>query len=88
MSEPVEIVQPELGARYRVTVSYREPTYEARSGARPNPFRWTYAISAESEEQARASALREFRHTTEMSSVGWSRVVVGVDVDRDDAPAR
>ena len=71
---------PMSSVPYRVTVSYREPDYEARVGPRLNPYRWTYTIVADGEEQARLSALLEFRQMTMLSSVGWHRVVVGVDV--------
>ena len=65
---------------YKVTVRYREPTYEARNTPRRDPFRWTYTLSAEGEDQARRRALHEFREVTRLSSVGWSREVVAVDV--------
>jgi hypothetical protein len=67
---------------YKVTVRYREPTYEARHAPRRDPFRWTYTLSAACEEQARLRALHEFREVTRLSSVGWSREVVAVDVQQ------
>lgn len=63
-----------------VELQYREPGYEARTGPRAQPFRFRYRISANSEAQARWLALEEFRRITELSSVGWIRDVVGVDV--------
>jgi hypothetical protein len=68
------------GTKYRVVVSYREPAYEERTGRRETPYRWTYAVIAESEEQARGRALREFREVSRLSSVGWWREVVGIEV--------
>jgi hypothetical protein len=68
------------GTRYQVVVSYREPGYEERVGPRATPYRWTYAVVAENEEEARATALREFREVSRLSSVGWWREVVGVEV--------
>lgn len=65
-----------------VELQYREPGYEARTGQRSQPFRFRYRISASSEAQARWLALEEFRRITELSSVGWIREVVRVDVIR------
>jgi hypothetical protein len=71
---------------YKVVVSYREPDYEQRTGPRATPYRWTYAVRADSEEEARRRALSEFREVSRMSSVGWWREVVAVEVC--EAPAR
>lgn len=65
---------------YTVVVSYREPEYEARTAPRATPYRWTYAVRAESEEEARRWALSEFREVSRLSSVGWWREVVAVEV--------
>ena len=73
------------GTLYKVVVSYREPSYEDLTGPRAAPYRWTYAIVAESEEEARRRALSEFREVSRLSSVGWWREVVGVEVR--EAPA-
>jgi len=73
-SEAVETV-------YRVRVWYREPTYEARTGPRAEPFRWTFTVRANGEEEARRRALREFEEVSRQSSVGWSREVVSVEVE-------
>lgn len=77
-----------LGNLYKVTVSYREPTYEARTGPRAAPYRWTYRLLADSEQTARRRALAEFEAVTRLSSVGWSREVVAVDVQETDPPPR
>jgi len=66
--------------QFIVEIHYREPGYEARHGARDKPFRFRYRIHAGSAESARWLALDEFRRITELSSVGWVRDVVGVDV--------
>jgi len=71
----------DLPTMYRVRVWYREPTYEARTGPRAAPFRWTYTVRAEGEEEARRRALREFEEMSRLSSVGWSREVVAVEVE-------
>lgn len=63
-----------------VEVQYREPGYEARTGARDEPFRFRYRITACNETQARWFALDEFRRISALSSVGWIRDIVGVDV--------
>ena len=68
------------GTRYRVVVSYREPAYEERTGRREAPYRWTYLVVAASEEEARRRALSEFREVSRLSSVGWWREVVAVEV--------
>jgi hypothetical protein len=77
-----------LGTLYKVTVSYREPTYEERTGPRAVPFRWTYTLLADSADHARRRALSEFDEVTRQSSVGWSRQVVAVDVREADPPLR
>lgn len=66
--------------QFIVEIHYREPGYELRYGARDQPFRFRYRIDASSEESARSYALEEFRRISEMSSVGWIRDVVCVDV--------
>jgi hypothetical protein len=73
---------------YRVRVWYREPTYEARTGPRATPFRWTYTVRAEDEAHARRRALREFEEMTLQSAVGWSREVVSVEVEVEVEQAR
>ena len=66
---------------YRVRIEYREPTYELRTGPKPAPYRWTYEIVATSTGEASAAALSEFRTMATLSSVGWTRQVVGVFAD-------
>lgn len=78
----------QVGTLYKVVVSYREPSYEEQTGPRATPYRWTYAIRAESEEEARQRALSEFREVSRLSSVGWWREVVAVEVREAPAPER
>lgn len=68
-------------AAYRVTVRYREPSYEQHAGAKVHPFRWTYRVHASDADEARLLALEEFRDVEEASGVGWGRVVVAVEVE-------
>lgn len=71
---------------FRVRIEYREPEFEARTGARETPYRFTYRIAAGSDVQAREDALAEFSETTALSSVGWRREIVAVNVEPiDDA---
>jgi len=65
---------------FLVEIQYREPSYERRHGARPNPYRWRYRIYARSGEMAVEMALQEFREIAQLSSSGWSREVVAVEV--------
>ena len=67
---------------YRVRIDYREPTYEARVGAKSDPYSWTYEILATTPQEAAEDALRQFREITRVSNVGWLRQVVSVRVLR------
>ena len=65
---------------YRVRIDYREPTYEARYGPKRAPYSWTYEIMAPDEQEAARLALLEFQDTARVSSVGWIREVVAIQV--------
>lgn len=65
---------------YRVRILYRERTYEKRAGAKPEPYRWTYKLQAPSEQQAVDLAVAEFQHIARLSSVGWVREIVAIEV--------
>lgn len=65
---------------FLIELRYREPSYEARDGARDEPYRFRYRIEASSEEVAVWQAMQEFRRISAMSGVGWARDVVGCDV--------
>ena len=74
------LANPRGPTQFIVEIHYREPNYETRHGARDEPFRFRYRIHASTAECARWLALDEFRRVTELSSVGWIRDVVRVDV--------
>jgi hypothetical protein len=76
----LSVVKRRSPTQFIVEIHYREPGYEARHGARDEPFRFRYRIDAGNAESARWLALDEFRRIAELSSVGWVRDVVGVDV--------
>jgi hypothetical protein len=65
---------------YRVRIMYREPGFEAREGRKGAPFSWTYNINAVDEVAAFTLAVEEFRATAKLSSVGWVRNIVSVEV--------
>lgn len=65
-----------------VTVAYREPTYEAKTGRKPEPYHWTFEIDAADEPSAGDEALRRFRQMEQMSGVSWVRQIVAVTVAR------
>jgi hypothetical protein len=67
-------------AGFRVTIHYREPSYEASVGRAPTTYRWTYLVQARGESEAERIAVERFRMTAEQSSVGWVRVVTGIVV--------
>lgn len=60
---------------YRVTIYYREPTYELATGRRREPYSWTFEVESHSVEAARREAMREFDELARISSVGWVRRV-------------
>lgn len=65
---------------FLVEIQYREPTYEARHGRRASPYRFRYRIEARTAADARELALIEFARVSAMSSVGWPRDIVGVEI--------
>jgi len=67
---------------YMVAIEYREPTYEERVGKKPEPYRWTFQITATTEAEASQAALREFRTIERLSGVGWTRNIVSINVRR------
>lgn len=71
---------PRRCTHFVVELRYREPSYEARHGARAEPYRFRYRIEAASPEAAVGRALQEFREISAISSVGWVRDVVGCEV--------
>lgn len=63
-----------------VDIAYREPSYETRHGIKPEPYRWRYVVEADSLDRATRLALDEFRRMEALSSVGWRRDIVSIDV--------
>lgn len=64
------------GQPYRVSIHYREPTYELYSGREhKKPYVVNLEVIALDEAAARKKALEEFRRTWRDSSVGWIRRV-------------
>lgn len=70
----------QAATQFLVEICYREPSYEARNGARAEPFRFRYRVNAHSEAAARKFAIEEFEYISARSSVGWVRDIVAVDV--------
>jgi len=67
--------------RFKVTIRYREPTYERATGPKAAPYRWTYDMLASDGEEARRRAIDEFRSVERQSGVSWTREIEGVDVN-------
>lgn len=61
-----------------VIIYYREPSYELRAGERRAPFEGRFHVRAGEGCAAVERALAAFRQLEERSSVGWTRVIVGV----------
>jgi hypothetical protein len=75
---------PDSSDAYRVTIYYREPTYELFSGKKADPYSWTFEVEAASAQTAELEALRQFDEMARSSSVGWVRRIVRVETE---APA-
>ena len=76
---------------FHVVVRYREPSYEAYAGAKEQPYRWTFAANTSDAREATALAVDEFRRMERLSSVGWVREIVDVEVSsvpQDRPPLR
>ena len=69
-----------MSRKYEVEIFYREPTFERRIPPRKNPFSWTYALPAESAQEAVEKALARFQAVSEASWVGWVRCRVEIRV--------
>lgn len=63
---------------FRITIYYREPTYELVAGRKKHPYSWTWEVVAQDESAARAQAMRQFEDLARRSSVGWVRRIEGV----------
>ncbi|HUK57078.1 MAG TPA: hypothetical protein VLY20_10515 [Nitrospiria bacterium] len=64
---------------YLITIFFREPDYELRVGAKPEPYSVSYRLQAASKEDAERLALDEFRRQASASHVSWTRVVEKVE---------
>jgi len=73
---------PRRASWFIVEIQYREPSYEARHGRRATPYRFRYRIEATSSAEAREHAVIEFARVSAMSSVGWTREIVGMSICR------
>lgn len=67
---------------FRVTVRYREPSYERQKDVASIGYRWTFRVEAAGEPEACRVALAEFRRVARESSVGWVREVTTVSISR------
>ena len=79
----IEFVPPlRVVRQYLVRISYREPTYELYTGrTTPKHYRVIYELTATTEQNAVSQAIAEFKHITSLSSVGWQREIVDVQVE-------
>jgi hypothetical protein len=61
--------------RYRVSIPFREPTFEQRIGRPPSspPFMARYEVVAHSPQDAQDRALEIFHEMASRSGVGWIR---------------
>ena len=67
---------------FRVRLVYREPTFEQHAGLSPRAWPVVYEVRGASDrDDAAAIALEEFRRIERLSSVGWAREVITVDVE-------
>jgi hypothetical protein len=66
--------------QFRVRIMYREPGFEARNGPQEAPFNAIYNINAVDEAAAIVLATEEFHATARLSSVGWVRKIVCVEI--------
>ena len=68
------------GARFVVTILYREPTWEARFGRRARPCGGAFEVDAPDALTALATALVEFKQLEASSFTGWIRDIESVSV--------
>ena len=59
-----------------MTVFYREPTFDAWSGQKREPFRGTFEVWGDDPAEAVEAAKEEFRRWARLSSVSWVREIV------------
>lgn len=70
-----------MGHHYVVCIEFREPTYEAVTSPRVEPYTWTIKdVVASDEDEARSVAVGRFRALAALSGVGWVREIQAVRV--------
>lgn len=70
-----------MAQRYTVRIEFREPTFEAATWPRAEPFSWTMEdVEARDEAEARDLAVSRFKELASLSSVGWVREIESVRV--------
>lgn len=70
-----------MSQRYTVRIEFREPTFEAATWPRAEPFAWTLEdVHARDEDEARRVAVGRFKELAMLSSVGWVREIESVRV--------
>jgi 1,2-phenylacetyl-CoA epoxidase PaaB subunit len=65
---------------YSVTIYYREPAFELRLRRQGPPYRYTFDVRARDERSAVEMARRQFDEMAQISSVGWAREIVEIEV--------
>jgi hypothetical protein len=63
-----------------VEIFYRELSYETRHGRKDAPYRWRFRAHASSPSVAIGAAVAEFRRMEALSSVGWTREIMDIQV--------
>jgi hypothetical protein len=67
--------------RFTVRIEFREPTFEAVTWPRAEPFCWTLEdVQARDEDEARRVAVERFKELEMLSGVGWVREIESVCV--------
>jgi len=69
---------------YSVTIHYREPAFELRLRRQGPPYRFTFDVRARDERCAVEVARRKFDEMARLSSVGWVREIVRIEVSCRD----
>ena len=73
--------------RFRIAIKYREPIYELAAGKKAEPYGWSLDVVAPDAVEALRVALAHFEGLQRLSSVGWVREVVRIEIDVLTAPA-
>ena len=69
-------------ASFSVRIQYREPTYERSTGeAKASPYSCRFEVAAADPVEALRRALLQFDSLQRLSSVGWVREVVRIEID-------